>query len=151
MHRLRGWHTSALLRHAGVHLRVAPGAKFFHPENVSVGNDCFIGAGARFYAWNEQITIGDHVLIAAEVLMMTRNHAYEDVETTISEQGYRNAPVVVDDDVWIGFRAIILAGVTIGKGSIVAAGAVVTRDVEPYTIVGGVPARPIRKRELPDA
>jgi maltose O-acetyltransferase len=145
--RIRGWHYSKLLKSAGAGLRIGPGVKIFHPENVSIGNHCFIGAGIQLHAWNEQITIGSHVLVATDVLMTTRNHGYVDTEIPIAEQGYVDAPITLEDDVWIGFRAIILPGVTIGRGSIVAANAVVTRDVEPYSIVGGVPAREIGKRE----
>lgn len=68
-----------------------------------------------------------------------------------SVQGYNDAPIIIEDDVWIGFQAIILPGVTIGRGSIVAASAVVTKNVEPNSIVRGVPARLIRKRVLEGA
>lgn len=144
--RLRGWHFSALLNQAGANLQVAPGVKIFNPGMVSVGDECFIGAGTRMYAWNERITIGNQVLIAADVLIMTRNHQHVTRDLPMAEQDYENAPVTIEDDVWIGFRAIILAGVTIGRGSIIASNAVVTKDVAPYSIVGGVPARLISKR-----
>jgi acetyltransferase-like isoleucine patch superfamily enzyme len=146
LRRLRGWHFSILLSRAGKNLRVAPGVKLFNPSHISVGNDVFIGEGTRFYAWNETISVGNKVLIAADALITTRNHGFASTGTPMADQGYRNAPVVIEDDVWIGFRSIILAGVRIGRGSIVAANAVVTKDVEPYTIVGGVPARLIRAR-----
>ena len=144
--RLRGWHFSALLNQAGANLQVGPGVKIFNPGMVSVGDDCFIGAGTRMYAWNEWITVGNQVLVAADVLIMTRNHQHVNLDIPIAEQGYVNAPITIKDDVWIGFRAIILAGVTIGRGSIIASNAVVTKDVEPYSIVGGVPARLISRR-----
>ncbi|MCA9936785.1 MAG: hypothetical protein KC415_22775 [Anaerolineales bacterium] len=83
--------------------------------------------------------------------MITRKHGFADVQRPISEQGYTNAPIVIEDDVWIGFQAVILPGVTVGKGSIIGAGAVVTKDVPPYSIMGGVPARLIRQRELPSS
>jgi maltose O-acetyltransferase len=145
--RLRGWHYNALLDRAGANLKVGPGAKFFHPHNIAIGDNCYIGDRVRLYAWDERITIGSDVLIAVDALLMTRNHGFSTVDVPMAWQGYENAPIVVEDDVWIGFRAIVLAGVTIGRGSIVAAGAVVTRDIEPYSIVGGVPARLIRKRD----
>jgi acetyltransferase-like isoleucine patch superfamily enzyme len=144
--RLRGWHYSMLLHEAGSNLRLGPRARIFNPANVIVGSNCFIGNEARLYAWNDRITIGNNVLIAAEVLITTRNHGFEDTKVAMADQGYRNAPVTIEDDVWIGFRSIILAGVTVGRGSILAANTVVTKDVEPYSIVGGVPARLIRKR-----
>lgn len=147
--RLRGWHYSSLLEHAGKNLRVAQGVRINNPALVSVGDDCYLGDGVQLYAWNERIVMGDNVLVAAGVRMITRKHGFADIELPISEQGYTNTPIVVEDDVWIGFQAIILPGVTIGRGSIVGAGAVVTRDVAPYSVVGGVPARLIRKRTPP--
>lgn len=144
--RWRGRHYRALLASAGQELNVDAGVKIFNPGNVSLGDRCFIGAGTRLYAWNERITIGSDVMIAADVLMITRNHGHQRTDIPMTRQGYTNAPIVVEDDVWIGFRAVVLAGVTIGRGSIVGSGAVVTKDVPPYSIVGGVPARVIRSR-----
>jgi len=144
--RLRGWYYAGLLGRAGANLRVAEQVMINNPRNVSVGNNCYIGTGAQFYPWNAPISIGNNVLIAAGVRMITRKHGFADLSHPMAKQGYTNAPIVVQDDVWIGFGAVILPGVTIGRGSIVGANAVVTRDVEPYTIVGGVPARLIRRR-----
>lgn len=144
--RLRGRYYSGLLANAGTNLKIAQGVRINNPPMVSVGDHCYLGDSVQLYAWNEHITIGNHVLIAAGVRMITRKHGFADVELPMSEQGYDNAPIVIGDDVWIGFQAVILSGVTIGQGSIVGAGAVVTKDVEPHSIVGGVPARLIRKR-----
>jgi len=144
--RLRGWYYCGLLARAGKHLRVAEQVMINNPRNVSVGDNCYIGTGAQFYPWNAAITIGSNVLIAAGVRMITRKHGFSNLSHPMARQGYTNAPIVVEDDVWIGFGAVILPGVTIGRGSIVGSNAVVTRDVEPYTIVGGVPARLIRRR-----
>jgi acetyltransferase-like isoleucine patch superfamily enzyme len=146
MKRLRGWHYGNLLAAAGENLRVTAGVKLANPRHIYVGDNCYLGDGVQLYAWNETITIGNNVLIAAGVQMITRKHGFADIESPIAEQGYVHAPITIGDDVWIGFRAIILSGVTIGEGSIVGAGAVVTKDVAPYSIVGGVPARLIRKR-----
>jgi acetyltransferase-like isoleucine patch superfamily enzyme len=146
MKKLRGWHYRHLLANGGKNLRVTAGVKLANPRNISIGDNCYIGDGVQLYAWNERITIGNNVLIAAGAQMITRKHGFADIESPISEQGYVNAPITIKDDVWIGFRAIILSGVTIEEGSIVGAGAVVTKDVEPYSIVGGVPAKLIRKR-----
>lgn len=144
--RLRGYYYSQLMAQAGKNLSVSEGVRVNNPNMVSIGDNCYFGAGVQFYPWNESISIGNDVLIAADVRMITRKHGFAKMNIPMSEQGYTNAPIVIEDDVWIGFQAIILPGVTIGRGSIVGAGAVVTRDVEPYTIVGGVPARLIRKR-----
>ena len=146
--RLRGWHYGALLEHAGKNLRVAQGVRINNPSLVSVGDDVYVGDSVQLYAWNERITIGSNVLIAAGVRMITRKHGFADVVRPMAEQGYNNAPIVIEDDVWIGFQSVILPGVTIGRGSIVGAGAVVTKDIAPYSIVGGVPARLIMKRTV---
>jgi len=144
--RLRGWYYSQLFTRAGRNLKVSEGVRMNNPLMISVGDDCYIGAGVQFYPWNERITIGNNVLIAAGVRMITRKHGFADCTVPMSEQGYTNAPIVIENDVWIGFQAVILPGVTIGQGSIIGASAVVTKDVAPYSVMGGIPARLIRKR-----
>ena len=144
--RLRGWHYRALLEYTGKNLRVAQGVRINNPSLVSVGDGVYLGDGVQLYAWDERIVIGSNVLVAAGVRMITRKHGFADIGRPMADQGYNNAPIVIEDDVWIGFQAIILPGVTVGRGAIVGAGAVVTRDVKPYCIVGGVPARLIRER-----
>jgi maltose O-acetyltransferase len=144
--RFRGWYYSGLLAHAGDNLRIAEEVIIYNPGMVSVGDNCYLGTGVQLYPWNESITLGNNVLLAAGVRMITRKHGFADSERPMSEQGYTNAPIIIEDDVWVGFQAIILPGVTIGRGSIVGAGAVVTKDVDSYSIVGGVPARLIKKR-----
>lgn len=144
--RLRGWYFSRLVASAGQNLRASSHIRLNNPNMISVGDDCYLGSGVQLYPWNAPIAIGNHALIAAGVRMITRSHGFEDLDRPMADQGYVNAPITIEDDVWIGFRAIILAGVTIGKGSVVGAGAVVTGDVPPYTVVGGVPAQTIKKR-----
>jgi acetyltransferase-like isoleucine patch superfamily enzyme len=146
MKRLRGWHYRALLARAGENLRIAESVTINNPGMVAVGDNCYLGAGAQLYPWDAPIELGNNVLAAAWVRMITASHVFDTVELPIAKQGYAVAPIVVHDDVWIGFGAVILPGVTIGRGSIVGAGAVVTGDVAPYSVVGGVPARLIRKR-----
>lgn len=74
------------------------------------------------------------------------NHSFESTEIPMMLQPLREADVVIEDDVWLGANVVVTAGVRIGRGAIVAADAIVTRDVPPYTIVGGVPAKPIKSR-----
>lgn len=93
------------------------------------------------------VSIGRYVSIATKTTIVAANHIYEDRNKLIKEQGITAKGIIIEDDVWIGANAVILDGVCIGKGSIIAAGAVVTKDVEEFTIVGGVPAKLIAFRE----
>lgn len=90
-------------------------------------------------------TIGNDVLFAQNVVASALNHNYEDVNTPISQQGYSTHTIIVEDGVWIGANAVVTSGVKVGKNSVVAAGSVVTKDVPPYSIVGGNPARLIKQ------
>lgn len=85
--------------------------------------------------------------MGTDVIIITRNHRFDRTDIPMMEQGFEEErPVYIGNDVWIGDRVLILPGVHIGDGSIIAAGAVVTKDVPPYSIVAGVPARKIRDR-----
>lgn len=86
-------------------------------------------------------------MMGTDVIIITRNHRFDRTDIPMMEQGFEEErPVYIGNDVWIGDRVLILPGVHIGDGSIIAAGAVVTKDVPPYSIVAGVPARKIRDR-----
>ena len=109
-------------------------------KNISFGKNVFVNSGCHFQDQGG-ITIGDGVLIGHNVVLATANH-----ELAPSKSRKLNyAPIKICDNVWIGSNATILQGVTVGEWSVVAAGAVVTRDVEPFTVVGGIPAKFIRK------
>lgn len=125
-----------LPRSSSIHWR----ARFFCPEGLTVGAYCTIGNDG-FFDGRDSITIGDCVNIAGEVRIYTREH---DIDSP--DFAERGGPVVIGDFAYIGTRVIILPGVTIGEGAVVASGAVVTKDVPCYMLVGGVPARPIRER-----
>lgn len=120
---------------------------FSSPRNIIIGNNVYINHHVDLGADPSGIEIGNYVQIAPYVTIMSAMHEHERTDIPMYEQkGYKSARVVIEDDVWLGLRAIILPGVRIGKGSIVGAGAVVTKDVAPYTVVGGVPARFIKSR-----
>jgi maltose O-acetyltransferase len=116
-------------------------ASFFDPTGISVGKDTIIGDHA-FLDGRSPLTIGDHVDIASSVMIYNSEHNLESDDFSA-----RVEPVAIDDYVFIGPRVIILPGVTIGKGAVVGAGAVVTKNVDPFTIVGGVPAKIIGERK----
>ena len=117
----------------------------FHTDcgkNTVVGERVFINMGCKFQDQGG-ITIDEGALIGHNVVLATLNH---DLDPS-KRQGMTYAPIHIGKNVWIGANATVLAGVTIGDGAVVAAGAVVTKDVEPNTIVGGVPAKFIKKIE----
>lgn len=113
-------------------------------RRVSIGNGTVVNQKCLIYTTGG-LVIGSNVSISAEVALITGTHDINDPEFL---SDYR--PIVIDDYAWIGTRAMILQGVTIGQGAVVMAGAVVTKDVAPFTVVGGVPARPITERALHD-
>lgn len=113
---------------------------FFHMgENSFIGCNAVMGAGGG-------IRIGNHVLIGQTVNMHAENHQFGDASRRIDQQGVSYQGIVVEDDVWIGSKATILDGVTISRGAVVGAGAVVTKSVPPYAIVAGVPAKVVGMR-----
>ncbi len=110
---------------------------------IRIGRDCLIGE-LNVLRGQGGIQIGDRVYTAPLVQLLAVNHVYADPSRPFVEQGITAQGIVVEDDVWIGAGAIVTDGVRIGKGAVVAAGAVVTKDVPPHTVVGGVPARPLK-------
>ena len=111
-------------------------------KNISFGKNVFINSGCRFQDQGG-ITIGDGVLIGHNVVLATANHELAPSKS----RKLTYAPIKICDNAWIGSNSVILQGVTVGEWSVVAAGAVVTKDVEPFTVVGGIPAKFIRKIE----
>ena len=94
------------------------------------------------------VCIGNHVNLAQGIVVTALNHNFNDTTKRIDEQGVATKAVTIADDVWIGANAVVLPGVTIGQHSVVAAGAVVTQDVPPYSVVGGVPAKVIKNLKV---
>ncbi len=104
-----------------------------------------IGRGCQLTC-TEGITLGDDVLLGPGVLLVSNNHEWTDPDRHIRDQGLRGAPIAVGDDVWIGANVVVLPGVTIGEGAVIAAGSVVRDDVGPYAVVAGAPARVVSRR-----
>jgi acetyltransferase-like isoleucine patch superfamily enzyme len=125
--------------HVPVELAAGPGAC------ITIGESSFINSGVSIGA-QEQVTIGKNCAIGNYTLIMDSDF-HNPYDHTLPGAA---APVVLEDDVWLGARVTVLKGVHIGRGAVVAAGAVVTRDVAPYTLVGGIPARVIRTLEKLD-
>ena len=125
-------------------------------KNVSVGNNCNISEGCYFNSYLANVDIGNYVVIAPEVMFITGNHKIDTIGNYILENKKEaddkeyDKDIIIEDDVWIGARVIILKGVTIHEGAVVGAGAVVTKDVPPYSVVGGNPASIIKQRFTQD-
>lgn len=120
------------------------GARFYNPATIVIGDDTIIGEKVVLDG-REKLEIGSHVDIASEVMIYNSQHDVEDADFAAFSK-----PVSIEDYVFIGPRVIILPGVVVKKGAVVAAGAVVTKDVQPFQIVGGVPARVIGERREKD-
>lgn len=122
-------------------------------RNVMIGGGGVLRVGARttinedaIIGCTDAVTIGADCMLAPRVYLLDVDHEFSSRDLPISSQGYRTSPIVIEDDVWVGAYAVILKGVRIGKGAVIAAHSVVTKDVPEYTVVGGVPARVIAER-----
>lgn len=157
----------ALLRQAGHGLRVERGARFRHPETLEIGDGVFIGEQSMIqgringtctighHAWigphsfldARQLTLGEYVGWGPGAKVLGSTHTGQPADVPIIETDLEIKPVTVEAWADIGVNAVLLPGVTVGRGAIVGAGAVVTDDVPPFAIVAGVPARMLRYRE----
>lgn len=129
---------------------IHPTAIIREGEYVTIGDNCLINHNCLIQAGKSPagyIKIGNYVHTGVNVMMMAFNHGFYTRDIPTKMQDYLEAPIIINDDVWIGAGSIILSGVTIGKGAIIAAGAVVNKDVPDYAIVGGVPAKVLKYRE----
>lgn len=142
--RLRGAACSRLFEYAGRNINVESGAHFGSGAGIIIGDRSGIGIEADIHG---PVTIGNDVLMGPRCTILTHNHQIDDTSRPINQQDFTETQrVIIEDDVWIGANVTILPNVRIGKGSVLAAGAVVTRDVPPLAIVGGVPAHVLRFR-----
>jgi acetyltransferase-like isoleucine patch superfamily enzyme len=112
---------------------------------ITVGRNCFFGEYTCIRGQGG-VTIGDGVYTGTQVQIAAVNHVYSDPDRFIKDQGITAEGIVIEDDVWLGSNAVVVDGVTIGKGSIIGAGAVVTKDLPPYSIAVGVPAKVVKDR-----
>ena len=136
----------------GKNVVVPRGCKFSGIQNIYVGNNVYFGTGFNVLTTRAKFVIGNDVMFGPGVTVVTGDHRIDiPNRTMISVRDNEKLPendqdVIIENDVWIGANVTILKGVTIHTGSVVSAGAVVAKDVAPYTIVGGVPAKLIKKR-----
>lgn len=133
-----------LFKYVGKEVNIEKGVIFGSGKDIEIDDYSGIGINARVQG---PLKIGKNVMMGPDVIIYTHNHNFERKDIPMIQQGITEAKeVTIDDDVWIGARAILLPGVHIKKGAIISAGAVVTKDVEAYQIVGGVPAKVIKTR-----
>ena len=151
----------------GEHVIFEAGVLVFHPETISLGNNLYIGHGAMLKGYyNSRMEIGDNTWIGQQVFMhsgggivigknvgigpavkiLTSQHVEEGIDVPILHSRIETAPVIIEDDCDLGVGSIILPGVTLGRGTQVGAGAVVTRSLPAYSVAAGVPARVLRSR-----
>lgn len=123
-------------------------ALYAHDGAPEIGNDVSINSNTMIAAADEgRISIGDKVIIGPNVVIRASDHAHESADKPIRDKGHTGGSIVIEDDVWVASNCVILRNLRIGAHSIVAAGGVVTKDVEPYSIVAGVPAKLVSYRK----
>lgn len=141
--RMRGKWAASIVTYCGKNVNIEKHAHFT-PE-LSIGDNSGVGINCEI---NGPVSIGKDVMMGPEVVIYTRNHGFLRTDIPMNIQGMGEIlPVVIEDDVWIGRRVMILPGVTIGKGSVIGAGAVVVKDIPPYSVAAGVPAKVVKRRE----
>lgn len=141
--KFRAWCARQFLISVGSNVNIEHGAMI--TSLMSIGDNSGVGINAKIHG---RVSIGKNVMMGPDCIIYTKNHAFSDTSVPMCEQGFQEEkPVNIGDDVWIGGRVIILPGVHIANGSIVGAGSVVTKDVPPYAIVGGNPARVLKYRK----
>jgi galactoside O-acetyltransferase len=167
---LRARLLTSRLRSAGNNLRVGTGVRVTGYENISIGHNLNLMHNSALYAYDGRIEIGDNVainsnvivgasedngaiilrdnvIIGPNVVLRASDHVYTRTDTPIRYQGHSGGTILVEEGVWIASNCVILRDITIGAHAVAAAGAVVTKDVEPYAVVAGVPAQVIKRRE----
>jgi maltose O-acetyltransferase len=148
---ITNWLKSMVLRSLGARVgrRVImyPGIKIMPARGLVIGNDVDLAWGVTITSGGG-VTIGDRTMVGYGSMILSANHMIPPMPMRIFDAGHEKAPVVVCQDCWIGAQCIILPGVRIGEGAVVAAGSVVTKDVPGGHVVAGVPARIIRDRKM---
>ena len=140
--RFRQFCAHLILEDCGEWVNIDKGVTF--ATDIKLGNGSGIGANCSIPTG---VSIGENVMMGIDILMFTNEHRHDDVTVPMGAQGRTSVePIVIEDDVWIGSRSLIMKGVRIGHGAIIAAGSVVTKSVPPYEIWGGNPARFLKSR-----
>lgn len=141
--RLRSSIGRLVFDNCGTNICIEKKANFGLGSGISIGNNSGIGINAKIRG---PLVIGDNVMMGPDVIILTSNHRIDSVFVPMNEQGSVIDKVIIGNDVWIGARVIILPGCKVGNGVVIGAGAVVTKDIPDYCVVGGIPAKVIKKR-----
>ena len=134
----------SIFTQCGDNVNVERRAKFALGGGIFIGSGSGLGVNCSVHG---PLRIGDNVMMGPDVTILTQTHNIDRINIPMGQQGMRVSEVVIGNDVWIGMRAIIMPGVKVGNGAVIGAGAVVTKDVPDYAVVGGVPAKIIRFRK----
>lgn len=168
--RLRSWYYGRRLAALGGRAGIGPGLLVRGPERIRIGSDFSCWRGCTLAACDDgiitlgdrvslnsnvyinacmggSVVLGNDVLVGPNVVMRASDHRFADLTLPINRQGHTAGEIVVGDDVWIAAHVTLVAGARVGQGAVIAAGAVVTGEVAPFMIVGGIPAREIGRRE----
>lgn len=141
--RIRGFLAKQICMQTGKNINIQRKAIF--GMEISIGDNSGIGRDSMI---QNHVSLGKNIMMGPQCFIYTINHKFDNIDIPMIYQGFSEyEPVIIEDDVWIGARVTILPGVKIGHGSIIAAGSVVTKNVDDYAIVGGVPARVIKMRK----
>lgn len=143
--KIRGLFLKLFLKKIGKNTYIGRDIVFEIPGNISIGDNVQINTRCWF-SGGGGLEIGNNTLIGPHVVIHSANHNFSSLKEPIINQGHTFKKVIIENDVWIGANATILPGVTVKKGCVIAAGAVVTKDTEVYGVYGGVPARLLKKR-----
>lgn len=141
-----------IFKKSGENVNIGKYAYFGLGKDLTIGSGSSIGRKSQIIGLGEggELIIGNNVMMGPEVVIMVTEHTHSRVDIPMRNQGVYSSTVVIEDDVWIGIRTVILKGVRVGKGSIIGAGAVVTKSIPPYSVAGGVPAKVIKTRINPN-
>lgn len=132
----------------GKNVRIHPTASLRCGENITLGENSHINQYCCVWASrNAKIVLGDNLLMGPGVKIFSSNHGMK-AGIPMNEQPWNEKDVIIGNDVWLGANSVVVPGVKIGDGSVIAAGAVVTKDIEPFAVAGGVPARLLKKRDI---
>jgi maltose O-acetyltransferase len=146
--KLRSLFMGFFLRRLGGDTVIQSGMRITNPENVSIGAHCDLAQGV-FITGGGGVAIGDWVGLGPDVKIWSVNHRFDDPDKPWLLQGWVKKPVLIEDDVWLGAGVFVMPGVTIGKGAIISACAVVNKSIPPYALMAGNPARVVGWRKRP--